>query len=384
VEIIGYVLIIIAVGRLLAEVFERLGYPGLVGEITAGLLLGYVLMHAPAQEMNLLAEFGIFFLMISAGLEVTPEELHIGGRKALPAYLVTLIVMLFITLPLTGYSFGSANVLAASILAVASAPIVVRMKRFFGEEYLHVALSYAIISEVAILVVVYLLANLRSSQSPGELALIFLKQILFVGGVLYINYRIGIQHKVWLTARLRRLRSDEAVFGIFMIFASLLGFLAEEAGMHFTIGGFLAGLILHSDLVGTKQYERLETILSGVTYGIFAPIFFAWRGMNFQADVTIWVVYVMLVVYFIRFVLTVVLVWDGSISRALAKATGLVSFGVLGLLVADLGYSYGIIGGELYSLSAFISISGIFVAATIGRVLLLLEERGKRGLDANS
>ncbi|WP_297476951.1 cation:proton antiporter [Thermococcus sp.] len=376
-QIIGYVLIIIAVGRFLAELFERIGYPGLVGEITAGLLLGYFLRDFPTQEMNLLAEFGIFFLMISAGLEITPEELHIGGRRALPIYLVTLVVMFLLTLPLTGYSFGMGNVLAASIFAVASAPVVVRLKRFFGEDYLHVALSYAIISEVSILTLVYVLANFREAGSPLELGIILLKQALFVGIVLYINYAIGIQHKVWLMTKLRRLRSDEAVFGLFMVLASLLGFISEEVGMHFTIGGFLAGLILHSDLVGTRQYERVETIISGVTYGIFAPIFFAWRGMNFQAGVTWTVLYLMLVVYAVRFLLTVVLAWDGSPGSSIAKATGLVSFGVLGLLVADLGNGYGVISGELYSVTAFTSIAGIFLAATIGRLLDLVGKKDK-------
>jgi len=371
VQIIGYVLIIIAVGRFLAELFERIGYPGLVGEITAGLLLGYFLRDFPSQEMNLLAEFGIFFLMISAGLEITPEELHMGGRRALPIYAVTLAVMFLMTLPLTGYSVGMGNFLAASIFAVASAPVVVRLKRFFGENYLHVALSYAIISEVAILILVYVLANFKEARSPLELMVILLEQGIFIGAVLYANYKIGIQHKVWLITQLRRLRSDEAVFGIFMIFAASLGFISEEVGMHFTIGGFLAGLILHSDLVGTKQYERLETIISGVTYGIFAPIFFAWRGMNFQAGVTWIVIYLMLTVYAVRFLLTVVLAWDGSARSSLAKATGLVSFGVLGLLVADLGHGYGVISGELYSVTAFTSIAGIFLAATIGRVLSL-------------
>ena len=370
-QIIGYVLIIIAVGRFLAELFERIGYPGLVGEITAGLLLGYFLRDFPSQEMNLLAEFGIFFLMISAGLEITPEELHMGGRRALPIYAVTLAVMFLLTLPLTGYSVGMGNFLAASIFAVASAPVVVRLKRFFGENYLHVALSYAIISEVAILILVYVLANFKEARSPLELMVILLEQGIFIGAVLYANYKIGIQHKVWLITQLRRLRSDEAVFGIFMIFAASLGFISEEVGMHFTIGGFLAGLILHSDLVGTKQYERLETIISGVTYGIFAPIFFAWRGMNFQAGVTWVVIYLMLTVYAVRFLLTVVLAWDGSARSSLAKATGLVSFGVLGLLVADLGHGYGVISGELYSVTAFTSIAGIFLAATIGRVLSL-------------
>ena len=376
-EIIGYVLIIIALGRFLAEVFERLGYPGLVGEITAGLILGYLLTGVPASEMNLLAEFGIFFLMISAGLEITPEELRIGGRKALPVYLITLVLMLPVTLPVTNYSFGAGNILAAAILAVASAPIVVRLKRFFGEEYLHVALSYAIISEVAILILVYALASLREAGNPGELVITIAKQTLFIGGVLYINYKVGIQHRLWLITQLRKLRSDEAVFGLFMIFASLLGFISEEIGMHFTIGGFLAGLILHSDLVGTRQYERLETILSGITSGIFAPIFFAWRGMNFRAEITPTVIYLFLVIYALRFVLTVFLSWNGSVMSSVAKATGLVSFGILGLLVADLGNGYGVLTGELYSLTAFTSIGGIFLAATIGRVLTLMGTRKK-------
>jgi len=154
-----------------------------------------------------------------------------------------------------------------------------------------------------------------------------------------------------------------------MILAATLGFISEEVGMHFTIGGFLAGLLLHSDLVGTRQYERLETIISGVTSGIFAPIFFAWRGMNFRAEIGLFVIYAFLAVYFIRFLLTVIMEWEGSGVGSVAKATGLVSFGILGLLVADLGNSYGILTGTLYSVTAFTSIGGIFLAATIGRLL---------------
>jgi len=165
-----------------------------------------------------------------------------------------------------------------------------------------------------------------------------------------------------------------------MIFAATLGFISEEVGMHFTIGAFLAGLLLHSDLVGTRQYERLETILSGVTYGIFAPIFFAWRGMNFEAKVTPATVYFFLAVYSARFLLTVILTWDGKLVSSIATATGLVSFGILGLLVADLGNSYGVLTGELYSVAALTSIGGIFLAATIGRCLSLLGGSGEKGL----
>jgi len=377
VQIIGYVLVIIAVGRLLAEVFERLGFPGVLGEITAGFLLGYTLRNVPVGDMNLLAEFGIFFLMIMAGLEITPEELRIGGRKALPMYIMNLGVMLVITLPLSDYRVGAGNLLAASILSVASAPIVVRMKRFFGEEYLHVALSYAILSEISILILVYLMANLKEASSPSELGALVLMQAVFIGSVLYANHRINVAHKVWLITQLRKLKSDEAVFGLFMILAASLGFISEEVGMHFTIGGFLAGLILHSDLVGTKQYERLETVLSGITYGIFGPVFFTWRVMNFKTGITLETVYIFLAIYAIRFVVTVVLSWSGEVRSSVAKATGLVSFGILGLLVADLGNAYGTLTGQLYALSSFSSISGIFMAAIVGRTLSLTERKVK-------
>ncbi|NJE02527.1 cation:proton antiporter, partial [Thermococcus sp. JdF3] len=145
-----------------------------------------------------------------------------------------------------------------------SAPIVLRLKRFFGEDFLHVALSYAVISEVMSLFIVYIMVRIH--ENPGNYTPIvtsILKDAVFIGGIMYINYIIGIQQKVYIIRFLRRLRSDEAVFGLFMVFSTSLAFISEEIGMHFSIGGFLAGLLMHSDLVGTKQYDRLTTIVSG-------------------------------------------------------------------------------------------------------------------------
>ncbi|MDI3475540.1 MAG: hypothetical protein PWQ95_1268, partial [Thermococcaceae archaeon] len=254
-NVIGYVFIIIAVARVFAEIFERIGYPGFLGEIMAGLMLGVFLHDLPREDLTLMAEFGVFFLMLYAGLELTPEEVRIGGRKSFPIYVITLVTMFFLTIPFTNYSVGTDNIIVASILSVASAPIVIRMTRFFGREFLHVALSYAVISEVGALVILYLLINFELHHlSYFELFLELLKDALFLGLVLGLNYIIGIKHRLWITMRLRRLKSDEAVFGMVMIVATSLALISEEIGMHFSIGAFLVGLILHSDLMGTKQY----------------------------------------------------------------------------------------------------------------------------------
>ncbi|ASJ07849.1 sodium:proton antiporter [Thermococcus siculi] len=369
-EIIGYVFIIIAFARLLAEVFERLGYPGFLGEITAGMILSAVLVGMPRDQMELLAELGLFFLMISAGLEVTPEELHYAGRKTVPLYVATYIVMFLITIPFTGGVVGFDNIVSAAILSIASAPIVLRLKRFFGEGFLHVALSYAVISEIMGLFIVYM--TVRFHESPGDYAPILLdilKDAIFIGGILYVNYLIGIKHKVMLIRFLRRLKSDEAVFGLFMVLSTSLAFISEEIGMHFTIGGFLAGLLMHSDLLGTKQYERLTTILSGVTYGIFAPIFFAWRGLNFETELSFVVIEFFVAIYTVRLLLSTLAVRKDGPSKSLVRGAGIASFGVLGLLIGEIGFVSGVLSEHMYAMSSLASVLGIFASATVGRIV---------------
>ncbi|MDI3475782.1 MAG: hypothetical protein PWQ95_1510, partial [Thermococcaceae archaeon] len=153
-----------------------------------------------------------------------------------------------------------------------------------------------------------------------------------------------------------------------------LALISEEIGMHFSIGAFLVGLILHSDLMGTKQYERVHTIISGVTYGIFAPIFFAWRGINFETEFSLEVVYFFAVIYLVRILLTTVLVWDKEIKVSLTRGAGISSFGVLGLLVGEVGYSYGVLSEHMYALASLASVLGIFLSATIGLAISKLGE----------
>ncbi|ASI98922.1 cation:proton antiporter [Thermococcus celer] len=381
-EIIGYIFVIIAFARLLAEVFERVGYPGFLGEITAGMILSALLVEMPREQTSLLAELGLFFLMISAGLEVTPEELHYGGKKTLPLYVVTYLVMLLVTLPFTGWRLNSDALIVASIISTASAPVVLRLRRFFGGDFLHVALSYAVISEIMSLFIVYVMVRLH--EKPGSYLPVFetvLKDAIFIGILLYLNYVIGIRHKVMIIRFLRRLKSDEAVFGLFMVFSTSLAFISEEIGLHFSIGGFMAGLMMHSDMVGTKQYDRLTTIVSGVTYGIFAPIFFAWRGLNFETELSFVVVEFFVVVYSVRLLLSSVMVRHGSVPTSLARGAGIASFGVLGLLVGEIGFVSGVLSQHAYAIASLASVLGVFTSATLGRVINHYRYRAGEPLD---
>src|SRR5712691_7143532 len=75
-------LIVFASAKLLAELFERMNQPGIVGEILAGVLIGPSVLGwiVPDDLLRALADLGVMFLLFRVGLEVKPAELmRMGG-----------------------------------------------------------------------------------------------------------------------------------------------------------------------------------------------------------------------------------------------------------------------------------------------------------------
>ena len=65
-------LLIFGTAKLLAEALERIGQPGIVGEILAGVLIGPAVLNLvqPNEFLRALAELGVMFLLFRVGLEV--------------------------------------------------------------------------------------------------------------------------------------------------------------------------------------------------------------------------------------------------------------------------------------------------------------------------
>src|SRR5512133_246848 len=81
-------LVVFASAKLLSEIFERLGQPGIVGEILAGILIGpHVLgWMAPNDVLRVLSDLGVMFLLFRVGLEVKASELmRVGGSATVVA-----------------------------------------------------------------------------------------------------------------------------------------------------------------------------------------------------------------------------------------------------------------------------------------------------------
>ena len=85
-ELFFILLILLVATRTFGEVAERLGQPGLVGELIAGIALGTVaaqyadlLPHIAGLNQNpvfdSITDLGMFFIMLFAGVELQPHRL---------------------------------------------------------------------------------------------------------------------------------------------------------------------------------------------------------------------------------------------------------------------------------------------------------------------
>jgi len=80
----------------------------------------------------------------------------------------------------------------------------------------------------------------------------------------------------------RYLGTKEAGFGLLLISAFGLSWLAEAVGLHFIIGTFFAGLIIYKEVIGKENFDRVNSVFSAITFGLFSPIFFAFIGTKFN------------------------------------------------------------------------------------------------------
>ena len=102
-------LVVFTAAKLLSELFERLGLPGLVGEILAGVLIGPSVLAwiHPTAILQDLSELGVLFLLFRVGLEVKSSELlKVGGTAFLVAVCGVVVPMVMGYGIMTAWGFG--------------------------------------------------------------------------------------------------------------------------------------------------------------------------------------------------------------------------------------------------------------------------------------
>jgi Kef-type K+ transport system membrane component KefB len=175
---------------------------------------------------------------------------------------------------------------------------------------------------------------------------------------------LGIFLLPTLSRIVRNLPISQGLIAFTIVIILLFGWAAEELGnMAAITGSFLAGL----SFARSPVKERIESGILPLAYGLFVPIFFVNVGLTANAHELIgeslWLFLAMTAVAIISKVVGAGLGGElGGLNRreALQLGIGMVSRGEVGLIVASVGISQGIIPQSIFS-----SVVGVVVITTI-------------------
>ena len=360
-------LIVFGSAKLLDEVFERFGQPGIVGQILAGVLIGPSVLGwmAPNEFLTALAELGVMFLLFRVGLELKSSDLTKVGPIA------TWVALLGVALPfLLGWGilrlwgepqiesvFVGAAMVATSVGITAQ---VLARKGLLQEEASRIILAAAVIDDVLGLLILAVVSSLaKGTVNLLELGLTATLAIGFT--LIVVTWGTRTMEKV--VSRVdHKWRSSEAQFAMAMILLFALSVLAVYAGVAAIIGAFLAGMAL-ADSVG----NRVRDLTQGVTE-LLVPFFLAGIGMHFSLSALsnrpalILAGIVLLAAIVSKFIGCGLGAYSLGWRTASRVGVGMIPRGEVGMVVAQIGQSLGVIGEHVYAVVVLMSVATTLVA----------------------
>lgn len=377
-DILKSLAIILVAAKLCGLVVRKLNGPQVVGEIIAGLIVGPCLFNF-VQYNDFIAgmsEIGVVLLMFSAGLGTDLKELIKTGFVALMVAIAGVVVSIVGGAAIyIGFGFGEPGaqllegVFMGTILAATSVSITVQALKEMGHLKGRVAttiLSAAIIDDVIGIVLLTVVVGFKDPQNEplkvGINIVLFFVLAIVLGFALYFLFK-------WLDKRWPHSRRIP-IFGLVLCFAC--AYCAEEFfGIAAITGAYVAGIIL----CNIKDSNYIERKMDVSSYMIFGPVFFASIGLQTSFDgfslSMLWFTIALVVVALVTKVLGC-----GGIARlcrfntpdALKIGVGMMNRGEVGLIVASVGLSAGLMTQEFFTPIIIL----IIVSSLITPILLKL------------
>lgn len=346
---------------------NRFGYPSILGELAAGIIFGPALLGAvgwgfsgPIPGLGMLAQVGIFALMLFIGMEVNYRDLIRNGKAgalaAAGGFAVPFVVGYAIALWMD-YSVQAGVFLgmAMAVTSLATKSRILVDLNLFGTRIANVLLSGALLSDIGALLVFALVLGLAGGNIDAtHLVGVGIKVAVFF----FIAAIAGLKLLPLLGGLLERYRWTERT-GTFT-FVLLVGLAYAEAahllGLHPIIGAFLAGAFLRQGVLKQRLSLEIAHAVRDMAVGFLAPIFFFTAGFHVTLEVVIdrplAVVLVLLAATVSKIVGTALLyAFSGNGWReGIVIGAGMNGRGAVEIIIAEIALKAGLIDNSLFSI----------------------------------
>ena len=391
-QLIFLLSIILTAAKLAGYLSSLIGQPAVLGELIIGLILGpsiIDILHLPVfgdplleESIEHLAEIGVLLLMFIAGLELHLDELARNSKvSALAGILGVAIPIALGYLVGLGFDFEPEQAVFLGLtLGATSVSISAQTLMELGALRSRVGLGLlgaAVFDDV--MVILLLSAFLAFSTGAGGIAiigLIFLRMVAFLA----LSVAFGLWVLPRLSKRISRLPISQGVLTFALVIMLMYGIAAELIGnMAAITSTFLAGLMF----ARSPEKERIERGMSALSYGLFVPIFFVNIGLSVNArQLDAGILILMLAIT----VAAILGKWVGaglgarladfSWRESLQLGAGMISRGEVGLILAAVGISEGLVDQPIFSaIVGMVLISTLITPPTLRALFAQRETR---------
>lgn len=369
-DIILQLLLLLVGAKLFGELVEQMGYPALIGEIGAGVLLGPSLLGwvTTNETIEIFANIGIIALLFVSGAEMN-LKLFLERRNAAISTAAASITIPFAGGILLGYllSFSLPETLFLAIaLSITSIGIPVRILHDYNQ--LNSVLGTTIVSAAVIddIVGIFMLGALSAiaMQSTTLAGNSLSSGLLIAIGILVLFVLIAPKVLPRLFNLAQKAKTHQMSYSVAIILAFASAWLFHTAGMHYSIGAFIAGLILGSHI---RKDGALFGSLLDSSFGFFVTFFFASVGLLFSFTWEIFLSPYIIPIIVVAIGTKIIGGFIGSyrfLSRAeaLLVGIGMTPRGEIVLVVTKIALVGGIIGSALFSAMTVMVIVTIIIS----------------------
>jgi len=367
-------LLILVASRICGWLAQRAGQPAVMGEITAGILLGPSLLGMiwpealnflfPADSLKplqLLSQLGLVLFMFVIGLELELSYLQNRAEAAvmishmsiifpygLGVGLAALLYQNYAPINISFMSFALFMGIAMSITAFPVLAHILRERGLTKTPFGTMALTCAAIDDVtAWCLLAAVIAIVNASSLTGTL-------VTFGLSALFVLLMLRGVRPLLRSWQVRKQPSDIQQITVALFVMLLAALCTEILGIHALFGAFLAGVVMPTD---PTFRNSLRAKIEDFSLVILLPLFFAFTGLRTQIGLlnepALWGVCALIMA------LAVLGKYGGTLVAA--RATGhswgdanrlgvlMNTRGLMELVVLNIGYDLGILSPEIFT-----------------------------------
>jgi len=390
--------VVLAVCRLVGELFRLIHQPKVVGEMFAGImlgpsLLGWIAPHASAYLfpptslgfLSALSQVGVVVFMFLVGLGINPGELKKEGHSAVltshvsitaPFVLASaLALFLYPRVSDSSVTFTNFALFMGAAMSITAFPVLARIlseRNLLGSRLGTVAIACAAVDDVTgWCILAYIVVLVRAEHSSRTIWMTIIGLAIF-GVVMIYVVRPLLRGFMRIYTKKGELSENLLALMILLVLASAL--MTEYLGIHLLFGAFLMGAIMPKGPRFVRYVlDRFETI----TITLLLPLFFAFTGLRTNiglvkgSEMWMYCGLIILVATAGKLGGSTIAAWVTGmpIREAAGLGTLMNTRGLMELVILNIGLDIGVISPALFSMMVIMALVTTFMTTPVLKLI---------------